>query len=109
MEKIPYDEDVDKLLWMRHNLSFNIALTTEGFRDEDLPHFFGEEPVWIVADHVGYHLIFRMLGLESFKAKIQDEIPEGFDTLTLKYGIDNITFHTYKPRLSEQEAAQREK
>ncbi len=98
MKKIPYDDDIDKLVWMRHNLCFNIALTSEGYRDEDLEQYFGEEPVWIVAEHVGYHLIFQMLGLDEFKSRTEDEIPYGFHKLTLKYRLDEVTFQTYRPK-----------
>ncbi len=97
MQKTPYDPDIDKLLWMRHNLSFNIALTSPGFTDEALKDYFDEEPVWIVASHVGFHLIFQMLGLDAFCDQVDDAIPRGFHTTILRQGPTEVEFRTYNP------------
>lgn len=98
MEKIPYDEDLDKLLWMRHNLSFNVAIYTPDFTDEDLRAHFGDEPVWIVAAHVGFHLIFHMLGLDALCRQTEDEVPFGFGSYVFRHGPTAVEFNMYRPK-----------
>jgi len=98
MEKTPYNLNIDKLAWMRANMCYNIAITTPDFSEGELPSRFAGEPVWIVAEHVGLHFLFDVLGLGTVKLNYEDDIPYGFTALIVRYGSLLVEFNLLKPK-----------
>ena len=87
-------------MWFIYNEQFNIAVTTEGFKEQDLKLFFGDEPVWIIHPKLTFREIFEDLEFMPYYRMFGiHQIPYGYNENLLEYaGNYSFKFCTYKPK-----------